>query len=177
MSAPCATSPLQAPPRPRRASGSFWMSWYERSSHMDPGEDGLLHGHLGGIDRAHLKARVTGLGFHQNCQACPDSASQSFSSCLLATSGDLRQTALSWYWTDHPPASSLPWEGVNPVTVNMDTSLWRTSDSDLENEVVLAHPPPSFLPQPSPWDGLKGRKEGSRNQDERLSMKQRRAGT
>lgn len=87
---------------------------------------------LGGDIRICPKAKVTGLGFHQQCRTSTRLAP------ALSPNASFPVTQSQW---PHPagllylvlhylPASSLPWEGVNPVTVDVDTSLWRTSYAD-----------------------------------------------
>lgn len=142
MSVPCATSPLLAPRRPRRALGSCWMNWYKCSLRVDTGEDCLpwAPGFLYTMNktRTHLKAGMTAELLTSTAGPVPDVSSLCLPGLLSVIHFQCPHPSRLLYpgtrLTTHPPppTSSLPWKGVNSVAVNMGTSLWRTSNSDLE---------------------------------------------
>ena len=104
---------------------------------------------------------MTGLGFHQQCRTSTRLAPALFPSASFpVTQSQWPHPARLLYLVLHYlPASSLPWEGVNPVTVDVELPSGEEATPTLE-EVALLCPYPLLLPEP--WDGLKGRKERSK---------------
>lgn len=116
MSAPCVTSPLLVPQRPRRILEFCWMSWYECCSYTETWRRPFaswMHScnkqdcKVMMVTFPVMRRVVQGWASTLSARPVPDvpplPASRSLLPCYSILVASLIKTTVSWYWTIYLP--------------------------------------------------------------------------